>query len=132
MLLDSKDNVLSVSKWERIKSLIYENIDVLRVGLSHGPPVLIPTLKFELSKESSPVKVKLLNYTQEQRLLLLDMRTFLVNSGMEYINPTARWASTPLIVPNLERPNFESISNFGWKTATTYPITTLCLELSKN
>lgn len=99
MLKVVRDKGLPPVTWNRLKKILYEHIDVFRVGLSHGPSAQIPTLKIELSKDSSPIRVKLRNYTRDQRLLLYGMTTRLFKASMAYSNPSDKRASAPLIVP---------------------------------
>jgi len=71
---------------------------VFRTSLSAGPPARIRPLKIELTPQAEPVKVRLRNYSREQREFLSDFVEKLVRSGMAYPNPTSRWACAPLLV----------------------------------
>lgn len=99
MLETVRDNGLQPRSWERLKSSVYEHIDIFRVGLSHGPPAQLPPPKIELSTNAAPVKVKLRKYAQEQRGFLQQMTSHLVDAGMAFQNPAAWWDSATLIVP---------------------------------
>lgn len=99
MLQAAQDNGLPPYYWERLQTLVYDHIDVFRVSFSSGPPARLPPLRIELTTEASPVRCRLRNYSSEQKNFMEDVVGKLIKAGMVYPNPTARWASPPLIVP---------------------------------
>lgn len=52
---------------DQLRVIVYDQIEVLRVGLSKVTQTNIVPLIIYISKEESPVKVKLRNYSPEQQ-----------------------------------------------------------------
>ena len=100
MLSRAAANGLPEELQPKLRKLVKEHLDVFRIGFSHGKPARIPPLHIELMDDTTPIKVQLRNYSEAQRQFLSDMTTKLVEGGMAFPNPTARWVSAPLLVPN--------------------------------
>lgn len=98
MLSRASEEGLQGELLTRLKTLVLKNTDVFRVGFSSGPPAQFKPMKIELVPNAKPVRVRLRNYTQEQRLFLSETVKKLVDCGMAYENPTSPWASAPLLV----------------------------------
>lgn len=82
-----------------LKKTVTDYMDIFRTSLSSGPPAKLPPLKISLTTDAEPVRVRLRNYSQDQRKFLSNFVDKLVDHGMAYPNPTAAWASAPLLVP---------------------------------
>lgn len=63
------------------------------------PTSRIEPLEMELSPEASNVKVRIRNYSEEQRTFLRSMTTKICDVGLVYPNDTDLWVSEPFIVP---------------------------------
>ena len=92
-------NGLSKQKQEELRSLIKNNLSIFCTTFTAGPPVDIKTLKIDLNPDCRPVRVKLRNYSQEQREFLKKFVADLLSCGMVYANPTSSWACAPPLVP---------------------------------
>lgn len=92
-------NGLPEAEQQNLSQLLNDNQDVFRICMSSGPAAKLPPLKIELSTEAKPVRVKLRNYSPTQRQFLSDFVSQLVKKDIIYPNPTACWASAPLLVP---------------------------------
>ena len=92
------DNGLPAEYSERLSELVNKHKDVFRISFSSGPPARIRPLRIELTPNAQPVRVRLRNYSQEQKEFLSEMVAKLVRHGMAYANPTSAWACAPLVV----------------------------------
>ena len=99
MLNDLKKVGLKDEHLNEFRRLVYDYSDIFCVGLSPGSPTKFQPLKINLTPDAKPVRVKLRNYSQDQRDFLRDFVNRLVANGMAYPNPSAIWASAPLLVP---------------------------------
>lgn len=99
MIERSKSNGLPDQYHDRLEKMVYSHLDVFRTGLSSGPAAKLPPLQIALTPDAKPVKVRLRNYSQEQREFLRTFVATLLEKGMVYRNPTAPWAAAPLLVP---------------------------------
>ena len=78
-------------------------------------------MKIERTADAKPVKVRLRNYSQEQRELLSNFAQNLVEHKIVYLNPTWAWRTAPLLVhkPGLAKFRFtvdlRSINKFTVK-----------------
>lgn len=98
-LQDAFDNGFPEEKQQELTTIVKDRINVFRVSLSAGPPVNVPPLKIDLVADAKPVRVRLRNYSQDQRLFLAQTLQKLIDCGMVYSNPTSPWACAPLLVP---------------------------------
>ena len=96
---ETEANGLAKQKREELRSLINNNMSIFCTTFSGGPPADIKPLKIDLTPDSRPVRVKLRNYSQEQREFLKKFVADLLSCGMVYPNPTSSWACAPLLVP---------------------------------
>ena len=90
-LTDEQSNTLD--------GIIDSHTNVFRTSFSSGPAAKFPPLKIDITADAKPVKVRLRNYSQDQREFLKELVDKLVRTGMAYPNPTSRWACAPLLVP---------------------------------
>lgn len=72
---------------------------IFRTSFSSGPLAHLPPLKIELTPDAKPVKVRLRNYSQEQRDFLDQFVKDFVRHGLTNPNSTYTWACAPLLVP---------------------------------
>jgi len=118
-----------------LEQLISDHMDIFRISLSSGPAAAVDPLRIDLKSDARPVRVRLRNYSKEQREFLEDFVTKLVHHGMAYSNPTAKWASAPLIVPKPGPSRFRftvdlrPVNNFTVRHH--YPMPNLEQELTK-
>jgi len=91
-------NGLPTAQRKILADLIDSHIDIFRTSFSAGEPAKIKPLKIELTPDARPVKVRLRNYSREQREFLAEFVGKLVRNGMAYPNPTSPWACAPLLV----------------------------------
>jgi transposase InsO family protein len=98
-LRQAKENGLPPDSAAALDDLVRVHTNVFRVGFSAGPPANIRPLKITLTPDARPVKVRLRNYSCEQREFLAAFVDELVRNGMAFANPTSAWASAPLLVP---------------------------------
>lgn len=82
-----------------LSEILDEHLDVFRTAFSAGPPARLRPLKIDLTPDAVPVKVRLRNYSQDQRDFLKKFVSNLVYNDMAYPNPTSSWACAPLLVP---------------------------------
>lgn len=99
MLQLAVTNGFPTEKLPQLQELVLDHADLFRTSFSSGPPADIPPLKVDLVPDARPVRVRLRNYSQEQREFLSNMVNKLVENGLAYPNPTSPWASAPLLVP---------------------------------
>ena len=99
LVQSAKDNGLPQDSATELDDLLNSRLDILRVSFSAGPPARIRSRTVDLATEARPVKVRLRNYSREQREFLMDFVKKLVRNGMAYLNPTSAWACAPLLVP---------------------------------
>lgn len=59
-------------------------------------------LQIKLPADAPPIKAKLWYWSKEQNEFLVGFVDWLLNPSMTYVNPTARWASAPLLVLKLK------------------------------
>lgn len=81
-----------------LKEIVTDHTDIFRTSFSSGPPANIEPLKIDLVPDAKPVRVRLRNYSQDQREFFSATVSKLVDCGMAYPNPTSPWASVPLLV----------------------------------
>lgn len=99
MLHKAKENGLSTDHSEKMRYLVQSHKNIFRTAFSSGPPADLRPLRIDLTPEARPVKVRLRNYSKEQRNFLDDQMSKLIRAGMVYLNPTSKWACAPLLVP---------------------------------
>ena len=98
MVTKAKKNGMPSAAAENLDRIVRGSMDVFRNSLSSGPPAKIRSLKIELTADAKPVKVRLRNYSQEQREFLSKFVQDLVEHKMVYLNQTSQWASALLLV----------------------------------
>jgi len=98
-LAQAGKNGLQGRNFIRLQNMANNNLNIFRVGLSAGAPANITPLRIQLSADATPTRVKLRNYSREQRQFLSDFVQALQEKGMIYPNPSSRWACAPLLVP---------------------------------
>lgn len=81
------------------KKIVSDHMEIFRTSLSHVSAADVPTIKVDLFPDAKPVKVRLRNYSQDQREFLFHFFQKLVSCGMAYSNPSSAWACAPLLVP---------------------------------
>lgn len=106
MLQTARDNGLPREYWKCLRTPVYGNIDSFRATFLSGSHACFPPLHIQLLSESAPVKYRLRNYSAKQKKFRKDMKTKLVNTGVAYPNPTAKWASALLIWPKWGRTKY--------------------------
>lgn len=95
----------------------------------------IKPLKIDLTVDSLPTRVNLCNYSKEQQEFIAQFTKNLIRCDMAYSNPTASWASVPLLVRKPGPANFRftvdlrPINKFTVKQQ--YPMPNLENELTK-
>lgn len=99
MMDTASKNGLSEIETEELSKIVNEHKNIFRVSFSSGPPANVEPLRIELVNDAKPVRVRLRNYTQEQREFLADLTKRLIDSNMVFSNPTSPWACAPLLVP---------------------------------
>ena len=82
MKVDTRKNGLPDSEALHPDALIDSFADIFRISLSSRPPAKLRPLKIELLPGAKPVRVRLRNYTQEQREFLSDFVSRLQDAGM--------------------------------------------------
>lgn len=89
MLENAPQNCLPNVDYNQLCKFVHDHIDVFKVAFSRGLPERIPPLRIELTAETSPVEVRLRNYSEEQRESLMSMTTQLLYAGMADSNASA-------------------------------------------
>lgn len=84
--------------WAELETLIWKHANEFRTSFSSAPARVEP-LRIELTADATPVRVKLRNYSADQRAFLKKLVTDLTTHGLVYANPTSKWACAPLLVP---------------------------------
>lgn len=84
--------------FKELRKILYDNVDIFRTELSEGPPAQAPPMHIELPPDARTVRVKLCNYSQEQREFMNNIISNLVSCDMAYFSPTSPWACAPLLI----------------------------------
>ena len=90
MLQQAAEHGLPTNDAARARELVGNYRNIFRVGLSGGAPAAISPLKIELTPDAKPARVKLRNYSREQREFLTEFVDSLEKKGLAYSNPTSR------------------------------------------
>lgn len=98
MLKKAEDNGMPRTPFESLKKTIHANIDLFRTTFSAGKCAQVPPLKIDLRAEAQPIRVRLRKYSQPQQEFLTKLMKQLMDADIIYPNPTASWASAPLLV----------------------------------
>lgn len=98
MLARAHENGFPDEHRERLESLVWDHSEAFRTGFSSSPAKVEP-LRIALNPDAKPVRVKLRNYSAEQREFMSRLVDDLMKHKLIYPNPTSPWASAPLIVP---------------------------------
>lgn len=98
-LKEAYDNGLPSENKDELRAIVDDNIAVFCTTSSDGPPAAVKPLKINLASDVRPVRVKLRNYSQEQRKFLKKMVADFIKCKMVYLNPFPTWACAPLLVP---------------------------------
>jgi hypothetical protein len=98
MTKQARDNGL-LPDADELEIIFRDSMDIFRVAFSSGPAAKLRPLDIKLTTDARPVRVKIRNYSQEQREFLSKWVTGLVRCGMAYSNPTSPWVCAPLLVP---------------------------------
>eukprot|EP00171_Calliarthron_tuberculosum_P003723 IDg3723t1 len=135
MLTRANENGLPPVLQPKLRQLALAHTNEFRISFSHGPPAKLPPLHIHLTADASPVKVKLRNYSETQRDFLKNMTSTLIHAGMAYENPTAEWASAPLLVPKTGTSKFRFTVDLRLVNSFTkqhhFPMPRLETELTK-
>ena len=99
------DNGFPKDKKRLLNKLVNDHKDIFCLGISASPPANFTPLRIDLEPEAKPIKVRLRNYSEAQRSFLKQFVSHLIEYGMAYANPTAKWASAPLLVPKPSDPS---------------------------
>ena len=99
MQTTAPNNGLPEMDGEGLETLVSEHVNIFRTSFSSGLPAKIKPLRIELTPHARPTKVRLRNYSQEQKEFLTEMIYKLIRHGMAYANPMSAWACAPLPVP---------------------------------
>lgn len=94
------------SGYLEIEPNLYENCYVFGNYFLSGLPAKAHSLRIDLTYDSSPVEVWLLNYSKEQKMGFMDMPDKFVHHEMEYPNPTSSYAWDLLLVPKCRLTKF--------------------------
>lgn len=97
-LLQAQKNGFPTHMFSRLRDIVYFSHEAFRVAFSSGPPEKMTPLKIDLTSDATPVKVRLRNYSVEQREFLQSTVENLTDAGVVYPNHSTCWASAPLLV----------------------------------
>lgn len=89
MLQGATENGLPDENKDKLRQLVQNNVDVFKTLFSAGPPAKIDPLHIELTSDAKPSRVRLRNYSQEQRQFLSRFVETLESAGMAYFNTSA-------------------------------------------
>lgn len=92
-------NGLSPKHRSALRDMLHNHMDVFRTSFSSGPPAKLRPLSIELESDARPVRVRLRNYSKDQREFLSKFVSDLLRHGMAYPNPTSPWACAPHLFP---------------------------------
>lgn len=92
-------NGLTDEKAQEIDTMVDDHVTIFRTSFLYDPPAKFAPLVIETKTNAKPVKVRIRNYSQEQKEFLITFVQDLMRHDMAYPNPTASWASAPLLVP---------------------------------
>lgn len=98
MIERARGNGLDDKQTQQLSDVVNEFKDIFRTSFSRGPPANVEPLKIELTPDAKPVRVRLRNYSLDQREFLQKFMKVLIDTGHVYPNPTSKWASAPLLV----------------------------------
>lgn len=84
---------------EELRNLVTAHTGIFRTSFSSRPTDKMEPMKIDLTPDAKPVRVRLWNYSLEQRAFLCDFVAKLVLAGMAYFNPSSTWEGAPLLVP---------------------------------
>ena len=93
------DNQLSSEDIMEMRTILLKHKDIFRIRLGGGPPAKLPPMKINLAPEAKPIRVRLRNYSQQQKEFLANFVGKLMKYGIVYSNPTSAWAAAPHLVP---------------------------------
>ena len=96
--IEARNNGLHDEEALRLDKIVDDHVDVFRISFYSGSPAKLRPLKIEMFPDARPAKVRLRNYSQEQKWFLSDMVKKLVEHGMSYPNPTSARACATLLV----------------------------------
>lgn len=95
-------------------------------------PADVPPLHVNLTPEAKPDRVRLHNYSPEQRDFLKSHVDELLRCNMIYLNPSATWASAPLLVSKPGPLDSGSLSTSGLSIVTLPWLSISCGTSSRN
>lgn len=98
MLARAKKEGFPDEQWDHLSELIWKHADDFGITFSEMPAKIEP-LRIELTPDAHAIRVKLRNYSEEQRSFMKSLVADLIKHSCVYANPTAKWASAPLLVP---------------------------------
>lgn len=105
MLSRAKIEGFPEEHYKELEDLVWQHADSFDVSFSPTPAKIDP-LRIVLTPDAKPVRVKLRNYSEEQRDFMKTLVTQLIDSDCLYPNPTSAWVSAPLIVPKTGPPGW--------------------------
>ena len=94
----ASDNGLPPEHNKVLEEHVGTHIDMFRTSFSAGPPARIKPLRIALTPDARPVKVRLRNYSQEQRGFFKNFVAKLVRNGVANPNLTSPWTCALLLV----------------------------------
>lgn len=98
MLRNAQDACIPKEHGDRLKNVVLEHQDIFRIAFSDASPVIIKQLNIDLNTDGRTIRLKLHNYSKEQRDFLSKFPENLIRCGMANLNPTSSWALAPLLV----------------------------------
>lgn len=86
MLKTASKNGFPDERLSELQKIVYDHIDILRIALSSDPPAKVEPLKVEMTSDANFVRVRLRNYSKEQRGFLKKFVSKLFKAGIAYTN----------------------------------------------
>lgn len=118
---EAKTDFLATKKHNELRDLVSKNVNIFWKSFSSGPQAKVEPISISLTKDAKPIRLRLHNYYQEQRVFLANFSPLVVTAGMSYCIPTATWACVPLLVPKAGPSQFRT-DPFYCRSSSSSPI----------
>lgn len=99
MLEEFREDGEPPGRQDELHKLFSGNVNISRTSFSADHPPTFKPMQISLTNEATMVCLSLRNYSPEQRAFLTCVVALLVTAGIFYVNLTAAWTFTLLLVP---------------------------------
>lgn len=122
IIVEVQRNGISAHGYNRLNALLQKYRDIFRIKLGNDPPAKLPALSITPTPDSKPFRSLQRRYAPQQKEFIINTVKELEKVGEIFKNPSSRWASPALAVPNPGSSTFRFTVELRVPNSRTIPI----------